>query len=58
MVVDAAARLASKSKLCDKAMRRTEVIGTPLAPQVFSLLDAIWLGDPRIAEVKALDDVA
>jgi hypothetical protein len=39
-------------------MKRAEVVGTPLASEVFSLLDALWLTDPRIAQVKALDNAA
>ena len=39
-------------------MRRAEVVGTPFAREVFSLLDGLWLTDPRIAEVSALNDVA
>jgi hypothetical protein len=58
MVVDAESRFARKSELCGRAMRRAEVVGTPFAPEVFSLLDGVWLGDPRVAEVKALNDVA
>ena len=58
MVVDAESRFARKSELCGRAMRRAEVVGTPLAPEVFSLLDAVWLDDSRVAEVKALDNVA
>lgn len=58
MVVDAQSRLARKSDLCGRAMFRAEVVGTPLAPEVYALLDALWLGDPRVAEVRALDNVA
>ena len=52
MVIDAAERPAAQAKdLAATAKRRDEVIGTPLAPRVFEMLDAIWVGDRRIAEV-------
>jgi hypothetical protein len=34
--------------LADIAMRRDEVIGTPLAKQVFDIFDAIYLQDDRL----------
>ena len=51
MVIDAKERLASKRELCGRALQRVEVVGTPLAAEIFSLLDGIWLTDPRINEV-------
>ncbi len=52
MVIDAQERPAAQAKdLAATAKRRDEVIGTPLAPRVFAMLDAIWLGDGRLAEV-------
>jgi hypothetical protein len=52
MVIDAARRPAAlNSELAAVALRRDEVIGTPLAAEVFAMLDAIWLGDNRIAEL-------
>lgn len=56
MVIDGDDRFAGKRELCGRAMRRAEVVGTPFAQEVFSLLDGIWLTDPRITEVKALND--
>jgi hypothetical protein len=58
MVVDAESRFERKSELCGRAIRRAEVVGMPFASEVFSLLDGVWLHDPRVAEVKALDNVA
>jgi hypothetical protein len=58
MVIDGAGRPADKRDLCGRALRRDQVIGTPLAAQVFALVDALWLTEPRIAEVRALDDLA
>jgi hypothetical protein len=34
------------------ALKRKEVIGKPIAKKCFDLLDAIWLGDRRLSEVK------
>jgi hypothetical protein len=54
MVIDAAGRPAAKSgKLASTALRRIQVVGTALATEVFPLLDAIWLGDSRIAELAS-----
>ena len=54
MVIDAAARLKAKSSVCGRAAHRDEVVGTGFAKEVFALLDAIWLTDLRVQEVKAL----
>jgi hypothetical protein len=54
MVIDGANRPANTPDLCGRALTRAEVIGTPLAQEAFELLDAIWLCDPRIAEVANL----
>jgi hypothetical protein len=52
MVIDAHGRPAFKSgDLAATALRRDQVIGTPLAAEVFAALDAIWLGDKRIGEL-------
>ncbi|MCK7595643.1 hypothetical protein [Pseudomarimonas salicorniae] len=58
MVVDAEGRYANYLALCEKAFDRSEVVGTALASKVFSIVDAIWLGDPRLSDVKSLGDVA
>ena len=52
MVVDAGEREVGKSDLVSAAFGREKVIGTPLAEVVFGMVDAIWLGDGRIAEVR------
>jgi hypothetical protein len=54
MVIDASERDIARSELVSRALRREEVIGTPLAQRVFDLIDAIWLQDGRIAEVSGL----
>jgi NAD(P)H-hydrate repair Nnr-like enzyme with NAD(P)H-hydrate dehydratase domain len=51
MVVDAEGRLAA-NELADAALKRSEVVGTPLAGEVFALIDAIYLGDLRLTEIK------
>ncbi len=52
MVIDAASRPVSQSELVGQALTRDEVVGTPIAKQVFALTDAVWLGDERIAEIR------
>lgn len=47
MVVDAIERPIANSPLVGSALRRQDVIGTPLAEQVFDLVDAIVLQDSR-----------
>ena len=52
MVIDAVGRPgATPGTLADSALRRDQVIGTPLAQEVFALLDAVWLNDERIGEL-------
>jgi hypothetical protein len=41
-----------ESKLYGRALKRDEVVGTPLAANVFALFDAVWLQDPRIDELR------
>jgi hypothetical protein len=52
MVLDAQGRLTSDGELADLALKRSEIIGTPLARQVFALIDAIYMGDPRLDEIR------
>ncbi|RAQ04258.1 hypothetical protein DPR02_26770 [Burkholderia cepacia] len=56
-IVNAAERRVDISDLFEFALAREQVIGTPLAPLVFQMIDALWITDPRIADVKALDNV-
>jgi hypothetical protein len=58
MVVDSESRPANDPELCGRAMKRAEVIGTPLANEIFQLVDAVWLQDSRVSEVAALDNEA
>jgi len=55
--IDGSGRHARQAKLCARSLPRAEVLGTPIAEEVFGFLDAIWLGDPRIAEVTALNNL-
>jgi hypothetical protein len=47
MVIDAAGRPMSDGDLATTALAREDVIGTPIAAQVFSLVDAIYEQDGR-----------
>lgn len=58
MLANGKGRRADDRSLCDRALERADVIGTPLANQVFSLVDSLWLTEPRIEGVRALDNLA
>ena len=58
MVISGKGRRADDRGLCGRALEREDVIGTPLAAEVFSLVDALWLTEPRIEEIRALDNLA
>ncbi len=47
MVIDAADRPVVKGELARTALARIDVVGTPLATQVFALVDAIYEQDGR-----------
>ena len=47
MVIDATDRPIAKGELARTALARADVIGTPLAAQVFALVDAIYEQDGR-----------
>lgn len=51
MVIDASTRPSSRSPLVGQALRRDEVIGTPLAQNVFAIADAVLAQDTRVAEL-------
>ena len=53
MVVDATDRPAASNELVGRALSRTQVIDTPLAKSVFALVDAIYLHDTRVADLRA-----
>ena len=52
MIVDADKTQISSHPLVGRALPRADVINTPLAEEVFELVDAIWLDDENIAEVR------
>jgi hypothetical protein len=52
MVIDAKKQERGDDELVSKALKRSEVIGTPLAAEVFALGDAVCLDDPRLAELR------
>jgi hypothetical protein len=51
MVIDANDRPVSRSPLIGQALRRNDVIGTPLAQNVFAIADTILAHDDRVAEL-------
>lgn len=55
MVVSGKGRRADNRNLCSRALEREDVVGTSLASDVFSLLDSLWMTEPRIEEIRALD---
>lgn len=58
MLANGTGRRADDRSLCGRALERADVIGTPLANEVFLLVDALWLTEPRIEEIRALDTLA
>lgn len=53
MVIDGDGRPADSRDLCGRALKRVEVIGTPLADGVFAFVDTIWNQDTRIDDLKS-----
>lgn len=55
MAIDSSKRPAASSPLCARALTREEVVSNAsLMEQATQLIDAVWLGDPRVDEVKEL----
>lgn len=52
MVQDASVRRVGSSSLVSRALNRSEVVGQPIAPDVFQICDSIYLADPRIDELR------
>jgi hypothetical protein len=52
MVQDASERRVGTSPLVSRALNRTEVVGQPIAADVFQICDSIYLADPRINELR------
>jgi hypothetical protein len=53
MVLDAGDRDIAKSSLVGRGLSRAEVVGHPIADDVFAICDAIWIQDPRLLELHA-----
>ena len=53
MVIDADKRDIGKGDLAHRGLARQEVVGTSVATQAFEIVDAIWLQDERLAEIRA-----
>jgi hypothetical protein len=58
MVTSGKGRHADDRSLCGRALERTDVIGTSLANEVFSLVNSLWLTEPRLEGIRALDRLA
>ena len=52
MVQDASVRKIGSSPLASRALNRTQVLGQPIAAEVFQICDSIHLADPRIKELR------
>lgn len=52
MIQNASSRPIASNQLISKALDRDEVLGTPLADDVFAICDLIYLGDPRIEDLR------
>jgi hypothetical protein len=52
MVVDAETRPTADSGLVGKALARADVIGSPLAAHVFEIVDAVYLGEKALEELR------
>jgi hypothetical protein len=55
MVVDASDRVTSNSPLVGTRLKRADVIGTPLAPQVFAVIDAVYMA-AELDELRSWSD--
>lgn len=53
MVIDATGRPAANGDFARTALARKDVIGTPLAAQVFSITDAIYEHDARLFQTAS-----
>jgi hypothetical protein len=52
MIIDATDRDIGRDHLVRGGLRRDEVIGTEVAKQAFDIIDAIWVQDARIEEIR------
>ena len=51
MVIDAQERPTAKSELVGRVLRRSEVVGQPIAKRAFAAVDAILAQDARVLEL-------
>ncbi|KQY64915.1 MULTISPECIES: hypothetical protein [unclassified Brevundimonas] len=51
-IIDAPDRAFSMSPVVGEALSRSDVVGTKLADEVFAIIDAIWLQDERIRDLR------
>ena len=59
MITDASQRPAASSSLCSHALSREETLAMPQIKEVAaSCLDAVWIQDVRIAEIRGAEDDA
>lgn len=49
------AELGKFERIASRTLRGYQVVGTPLAQNVFGMLDTLWLDDDRIAKLLILD---
>jgi hypothetical protein len=52
MVQDASSRPIASSSLVSRALDRVDVVGQPIAADVFQICDFIYLADPRIGGLR------
>lgn len=52
MVIDAITRPVANTSVANEALRRDQIIGTPLAEGIFAIVDAIFTRDERIQEIR------
>ena len=57
MLIDGPSRPAANSELCSRALTRDQVLSdSELLGVARAVLDAVWIGEKRIEEVKASND--
>lgn len=52
MVIDAKTRPTANSALISEALSREDVLGTPVADEVYRICDAVYLEEPRLAWLR------
>ena len=53
MVIDASARPVADPSMAKETLRRDQIIGRPLAQEIFAIVDAIIVKDERIREIQS-----